>query len=58
MAILSVTGEAKSGKTTFAYTAPRKIVGFSFDIGAERALYGIKYDYFKDLDKAGLIEIV
>lgn len=47
--ILSISGEAKSGKTTFAYTAPKKVVGFSFDIGADRALYGVKYEQFKDL---------
>jgi len=46
--IVSATGEAKTGKTTFAYTAPKKVVGFSWDIGAERALYGVKFDFFKD----------
>ena len=55
--ILSVSGEAKTGKTTFGYTAPLTIVGFSFDIGADRAIKGIKYDYFKDLDEAGEIDI-
>ena len=44
--ILSIEGEAGSGKTTYAYTAPRKVVGFSFDLGAHRAIYGLKYDDF------------
>lgn len=44
--ILSVEGEAGSGKTTLAYTAPRKVVGFSFDLGTHRALNGLKYDDF------------
>lgn len=38
--ILSLEGEESSGKTTLAYTAPRPIVGFAFDMGVERALYG------------------
>ncbi len=52
--IVSVAGEAKTGKSTFAYTAPRKIVGFSFDIGVRRALYGVKHKQFEGLD----IEII
>ena len=44
--ILSIEGEAGSGKTTLAYTAPRKVVGFSFDLGAHRAINGLKYDDF------------
>lgn len=48
--ILNVEGEEKSGKTTLAYTAPAPIVGFSFDLGSERAIYGTQYDkWFKDL---------
>src|SRR3990167_5535140 len=42
--ILSLEGEEKVGKTTLAYTAPLKIVGFQFDMGAERALLGAMYD--------------
>jgi len=48
--ILSIEGDEKTGKTTMAYTAPLKIVGFQFDMGAERALYGARFDrYFKGL---------
>ena len=48
--ILSIEGEEKTGKTTLAYTAPLKIVGFQFDLGAERALMGLRYnEFFKDL---------
>jgi hypothetical protein len=42
--IISVEAEEGTGKTTFAYTAPPKIVGFQFDLGHERALYGGMYD--------------
>ena len=49
--ILSIEGEEKGGKTTFAYTAPPPIVGFQFDMGIERALYGGKFDeLYKDSD--------
>ncbi len=44
--ILSIEAEEGEGKTTMAYTAPGPVVGFQFDMGAERALYGGK---FKDL---------
>ena len=48
--LLSIEGEEKTGKTTLAYTAPLPIVGFSFDLGSNRAINGIKYgDYFKEL---------
>lgn len=48
--ILDIEAEDKTGKTTLAYTAPLPIVGFSFDMGTERAIYGTQYDkYFKDL---------
>lgn len=48
--ILSVEGEEGSGKTAFAYTAPLPIVGFQFDLGADRAIYGAQYDkWFKGL---------
>ena len=42
--LVSLEGEEASGKTTFAYTAPLKVVGFSFDMGAERALFGAKHN--------------
>lgn len=49
--ILSIEGPEATGKTTLAYTAPLPIVGFSFDLGSERALYGTQYDaYFAGLD--------
>ena len=48
---LSIEGDEATAKTTFAYTAPTPIVGFSFDLGSERAIYGTKFDdYFKGLD--------
>lgn len=47
---LSIEGEEANGKTTMAYTGPLPIVGFSFDLGADRALYGSRFDeFFKDL---------
>jgi hypothetical protein len=47
--IVSLEGEEASGKTTFAYTAPLKVVGFSFDLGTRRALYGAKAALFEGL---------
>lgn len=48
--ILSLEGLEKCFKTTTAYTAPLPIVGFQFDMGVRRALYGTKFEeYFKDL---------
>lgn len=47
--LLSIEALEKSGKSALAYTAPRPIVGFSFDMGSRRALYGTKFEYFKDL---------
>ena len=48
--LLSIEAEEKCGKTTLAYTAPLPIIGFSFDMGSERALMGSAYDkYFKGL---------
>lgn len=38
--IISLEGENSTGKTTLGYTAPLKIVGFAFDLGIERALFG------------------
>ena len=53
--ILSLEGHEKCFKTTTAYTAPLPIVGFQFDQGHGRALYGTKFkDYFDGLD----IEII
>lgn len=54
--ILSIEGEAGSGKTTYAYTAPRKVVGFSFDLGAYRALNGLKYDDFFADSKVAIVD--
>lgn len=47
--LLSIEGESGCGKTTLAYTAPTRIVGFSFDMGVERALFGgLHNKLFKD----------
>ena len=42
--LVSLEGPNSTGKTTFAYTAPRPIVGFAFDLGWKRAIYGAKHD--------------
>ena len=48
--LVAIEGEEGCGKTTLAYTAPRKVVGFAFDMGVERALYGGKHgELFKEL---------
>lgn len=47
--LLSIEGEEANGKTTLAYTMPTPIVGFQFDMGMERAIYGFRNDLFKDL---------
>lgn len=48
--IISIEGEEATAKTTIAYTSPLPIVGFSFDIGSKRALYGTKYsEWFEGL---------
>lgn len=48
--IISVEGMEASGKSTFMYTAPLPIVGFSLDMGHERAIYGMKFgEFFKGL---------
>ncbi len=44
--IISLEGHTATGKTSFAYTAPLKIVGFGYDMGAERAIYGGLYKRF------------
>jgi len=41
--LLSIEGEEATGKTTLAYTAPTPSVGFQFDLGSDRAIYGAKY---------------
>lgn len=46
---ISLEGDEASTKTTFGFTAPKKVVHFAFDMGWERALYGSKHDeLFKD----------
>lgn len=53
--ITSIEGDEATGKTTLAYTGPLPIVGFGFDMGAERAIFGGRYlEYFDGLD----IEVV
>ncbi len=50
-AIISVEGEDGTTKSTILYTAPLPIVGFAFDTGTDRALYGVKaHELFKDAD--------
>ena len=46
--ITSIEGDEATGKTTLAYTGPLPIVGFQFDMGAERAIYGGRYTQFFD----------
>lgn len=49
--LLSIEGENCVGKTTLAYSAPLHIVGFNFDLGIQRALYGGKFtELFDGLD--------
>ena len=53
--LLSLEGDEKTGKTTFAYSGPLPIVGYNFDIGENRAINGTMHDkLFKGLK----IEIV
>lgn len=48
--LLSIEGPEKSGKSTFAYTAPLPIVGFQFDLGHDRAINGTQFEkYFEGL---------
>lgn len=47
--LLSLEGEEAVGKTTLACTAPLKVVSFSFDMGAQRALFGAKAELFEGL---------
>lgn len=42
--LISLEGEEATGKTTLAYTAPLPIVGFSFDLGTDRAFDGTQHD--------------
>ena len=46
--IVSLEGDEATGKTTWAFTAPKKIVGFQFDMGHRRALMGAKREWFED----------
>ena len=47
--LLSIEGESGVGKTTLAYTSPGRVVGFAFDMGLDRALYGgLHNKLFKD----------
>lgn len=49
--IINVEGEEKSGKSSFAYTAPLPIVVFSTDLGHQRAIFGKLYpEFFDELD--------
>lgn len=41
--LLSIEGDEATGKTTLAYSAPLKVVGFALDMGFERAVMGGKY---------------
>ena len=48
--LLSLEGSTATAKTTFALTAPLPIVCFSFDIGTNYAIQGLKYkEYFEGL---------
>ena len=48
--LLSLEGDTATAKTTFALTAPLPIVCFSFDIGTNFAIQGLKYkEYFEGL---------
>lgn len=49
--LISLEGDEGSGKTTLAYSGPLKIVGFAFDMGWERAIYGTQFEkLFKGLE--------
>ena len=49
--LLSLEGSTATAKTTFALTAPLPIVCFSFDIGTEYAIQGLKFkEYFEGLN--------
>lgn len=45
--IIGISGEEKTRKTGFAYSQPLPIVGFQFDTGFERSIYGTAWDLFK-----------
>jgi hypothetical protein len=51
---ISIEGDNQSGKTTFAFTAPRPLVGFCFDMGFERAILGARWEQFKDFKIASI----
>ena len=44
--IINVEGQEGTAKSSFAYTAPLPIVGFSLDMGHKRALYGKLFPTF------------
>ncbi|KKN47196.1 hypothetical protein LCGC14_0665370 [marine sediment metagenome] len=42
--LLSIEGDEAVGKTTLAYSGPLPLVGFAFDMGAERAMMGGRFN--------------
>lgn len=42
--LMSLEGMAKTGKSTFMFTAPVPLVTFNWDMGIERAIHGAKYE--------------
>lgn len=53
--LISLEGMNATGKTTLAYSGPLPIVGFAFDMGWERAIYGTKH---KELFAGLNIEVI
>lgn len=47
--ILSTEGDEKSFKSTVAFTGPLPEVAFCFDLGYERAIKGVKHEWFDGL---------
>lgn len=51
MTVVSLEGENGTFKTGVSYTAPPPIIGCQFDLGFERAVYGVKFkELFSMLD--------
>jgi hypothetical protein len=49
--LLSIEGDEATGKTTLAYSSPLPSVGFAFDMGFDRAVFGGRYkELFDGLD--------
>lgn len=48
--ILSLEGQAGSGKSNLLYTSPLPMVVFAFDFGATRALFGSRHTLFRGID--------